>query len=553
MRKTFLATLCMGLMLGGLGIGQARCDDAKPIATIAFSGYDNLMTDVACIGKLADNPDLDKMIEGMIAMQTQGKGLAGLDKKRPWGVIVLASDAPMPTGYGFIPVTKLEDLLGVLGGLGMTVSDAGDGASEIVGPNGQSLFVKQQGDWAYIWLSKDGFAGVAADPAKLLGDSAAKYNLCVRLLLKNVPPSLREMVMGLLQMGMQAGMEQMPDESDENYALRVKIAQDSIKQTSKVLTELDTITIGLSVDEKTGQAHLDMEQTAVAGTDSAKQMAAATAKGKTAFGGFYQTDAALTACAFSVIDKTQQEQVKNSFAMQRTMLESTIGEQELSEEDSAKAKKLVEDIMKIFEDTIATGKIDMGFAARIAPAKSTLIAGISVADGAAVDKIVRELAGIAKAEQPEAAKTLKLDAAEQDGVKFHTVTFPLPDDESIENRERLVGIIGEEVGLVLGVGPKQVYLGVGTDALDKLKQAITRSKAEADSEVTPLRMSIAATPVAKLVGDLAEDFTVKIAASSIASALETAGSDDHVTMVSEAIPNGVRYHLTLQKGILIRR
>ena len=547
MRKTIFSTLCVGLLLGGFGIGQARADDAKPMATISFSGYNNLMTDVESIGKLGGSPDLVQNLKTYLAMITQGKGLAGLDKTRPWGIVVLPSDELIPTGYGFIPVTKLEDLLAVVENFKIqAVVDAGDGISELVGP-GTKFFVKQQGDWAYICLSKDGFADVAADPVKLLGDSATKYNLCVRLLFKNIPPHLRDMAMGLMQMGVQAGMQPMPGESDEDHALRMKITQDSIKEMGKLLAELDTIMIGLTIDEKTSEAHLDLELTAIAGTDLAKRATAET-EGTTAFGGFYQSDAALTACSFAVFDKAQQEQMKNNFDMYRAMLNRALDEQELSEEESAKARQLTDDIIKVFEDSLATGKIDMGLALVLAPAKSTLIAGGSVADGAAVDKIVRDLAEIVAAEQPQAAELLKLDAAQHAGVKFHTLAFPLPDD--IDNRQKLVGIIGEEVNLVLGVGPKQIYFGAGADALDKLKAAIDNSKSQADADVAPVRMSLAATPIVKLVADLAEDFTVKIIASSIAAELENAGDDDHIIVVGDIIPNGVRYRITFQKGIL---
>ncbi|MEA1952029.1 MAG: hypothetical protein U9N87_11630 [Planctomycetota bacterium] len=548
MRKTLISTLFVGLLLGGLAAGQAAAADAKPMATIAFSGYDNLMTDVECIGKLAGSPDLVKTLEDQLTMMTQGKGLAGLDKKRPWGLVILPTEAPMPTGYGFIPVTKLADLMAVVGTFpGMEISDAGDGVSEINGPKDNSLFIKQQGDWAYICLNKEGFADVAADPAKLLGDSATKYNLCVRLLFKNIPSSLREMAMGLIQMGMAAGQNKLPGESDENFAMRMKVAQDSIKQTEKVLAELDTVMVGINIDEKTGQAHIDIEQTAIAGTDLAKQMATVV-KGKTAFGGFYQADATLTACTLSAINKTQQEQMKNTLVMYHTMLDTAIDEQELSDEEAAKAKQLMGDVMKIIEDTIAMGKVDMGLALSLASAKSTLIAGGNVADGKAVDKLVRDLAKIAAAEQPEAAKLLKLDAAEHANIKFHAVAIPLPAE--IENRDKIVGIIGEELTLTLGVGDKQVYLGIGADALEKLKAAIDSSKAQAGADVPPMRMSIAAKPIAKLVGDLAENFPVMIAASAIASALEDAGSDDHITIVSEGIENGARSRITMQKGIL---
>ena len=553
MKKILLSTLFVGLLLGGFGASlataaAASADGAKPIATIAFSGYDELMADIEYIGKISDSPDLVKMLDGLIAMQTQGKGLAGLDKSRPWGIVILAGDAPMPTGYGFIPVTKLDELLAILEDIGLETTDAGDGVSEIRPPHGgQSIFVKQKSGWAYVCLSEDGFADVADDPAKLLGDSAKKYNLSVRLLIKNIPPNLRQVGMGLMQMGMQMGMQKMPDESDEDHALRMKFTQNSVKRMIKMLEELDTILLGFAIDEKTGSAHLDMEVTAIAGTDWAKELSAVK-KGKTAFGGFYQPDAVLTFCQFATLDKAQQEQFNNSMAMYRATLNTAIDNQELGDDEKAKGKQMMDDIIKVFEDTVAAGKMDFAAAISLEPAKSTLIAGGVVADGAAVDKIVRDLAAIAKAEQPETAKLLTLDDAEHAGVKFHAINVPLP--EEMENREQLVGIIGEEVKLVLGVGDKQLYLGFGDGALDKLKAAIDKSKAEAGKEVSPVRMSLSATPIVKLVGDLAEDFTVKIMAASIGSALENAGSDDHITLVGDAIPNGVRYRITFQKGIL---
>ena len=544
MKKILLSILFIGLLLGAR---TAPADDAKPIAVVSFAGYDALMADIDCIGKLSGNADLAKMLEGMVAMQTQGRGLAGLDKSRPWGVVVLANGASMPSGYGFIPVTKLEDLLAILKDLGIEITDADDGVAEITTPDGQTVFIKQKGDWAYICIDEDGFNSVADDPAKLLGDAAKKYTLSARLSIKNIPAELREMGMGFLQMGMQAGMEKMPDESDETYDLRMKVSKDSIEQTKKVLEEMDSIFLGFAIDKKTGSAYFDMEQTAIAGTDSAKQMSAIK-KGKTAFGGFYQPDAVLTLSQFVTLDKKQQEQLKNTMSLYRAMLAMTIDDQELDDDERAKAKQIMGDIVKVVQDTIASGKLDIAATVNLAPAKSTLIAAASVANAAAADRIVRELAAIAKVEHPESAKMFRLDAAEHDGLKFHTLSVPLP--EEMENRDKLVALIGEELKVALAAGDKQIFVGVGDGAVDKIKTAIDKSKQGADKEVPPVRISLSATPVAKLVGDLAEDFTVKIAASSIASALESADGEDHVTLVGESVPNGIRYRLTLQKGIL---
>ena len=56
------------------------------------------------LGKLAERPDAGTALEGLSAVFTQGKGLAGLDKSRPLGVIVEA-DGPKIGGYAFLPVT----------------------------------------------------------------------------------------------------------------------------------------------------------------------------------------------------------------------------------------------------------------------------------------------------------------------------------------------------------------------------------------------------------------------------------------------------------------
>lgn len=547
MKKLLLSTLIVGLCLLGCGLAAATAADAKPIATLAFSGYDELMKDVECIGKISDQPDLAKMLETVLAMQTQGKGLAGLDKTRPWGVVILAGDDPMPTGYAFIPVAKLEELLGALKSAGMDISDPEDGISQISGPEGKTVFIKQQGDWAYVCLNKEGFAAADPDPAKLLGEAAKQYTLSLRLNMQNIPAQLSDMLMGMMEIGMQSGMQQMPEESDEDYDLRMKMTKNSLEQTKKLFKEMDSVFLGIAIDEKTGAAHVDIEQTALAGTDAAAQLAAVKS-GKTDFGGFYQPDAALTLSSFAALDKSQQEQMNDTLTMYRVMLERAIDEQELGDEEKAKAKEMADAVVKIFADTIAAGRMDMGAALKLAPAKSTLIGGAAVADGSAADKVLRELVEVAKAEQPEAAEMLKLDAAEHAGVKFHTLSMPLP--EEMENREQVTALIGEKVELVVGVGAKQLYLGVGEGSLDTLKAAIDKSKAEAGKEVLPMRMSLSVSPVAKLVGEMADDFMVKMTASSIGAALETAAGDDHVTIIGEPIPNGARYRITLQKGIL---
>jgi len=84
-RKTLLSILAVAILLGAASFGFAQ-GEMKPIATVSFAGYDRLKADIGVIGRLVGNPKLADMLEMMLKGKTQGKGLTGLDTKRPWGV-----------------------------------------------------------------------------------------------------------------------------------------------------------------------------------------------------------------------------------------------------------------------------------------------------------------------------------------------------------------------------------------------------------------------------------------------------------------------------------
>ena len=86
----------------------------KPVAVISLSGYDEVLGDIGFVGKLSDNPDLDKGLEALLKLLTKSRGLAGLDKSRPWGGVVQCDGSEL-SGYGFLPVTDLAELLAAYG------------------------------------------------------------------------------------------------------------------------------------------------------------------------------------------------------------------------------------------------------------------------------------------------------------------------------------------------------------------------------------------------------------------------------------------------------
>ena len=275
MKKAYLTCLAAAVLAGMVLPAAAQETAGKPVLVVSFSGYDAIKQDVEFLGKLGGNPDMAKGLEGMLTIATQGAGVKGLDKTRPWGMVV-ETDASggVFSGCIFIPVEKMTDLGPMLEATGFTISEEGDGVYALSHPRlSETLYAQEKGTWAFATLKPEELKDVPADPGKLLGELPKKYDLAVKVLVENIPEPLKEQGIAQLKMGAEIGMQPKPGESDEEQAVREKLANRSISQATKLIEDLKDITLALAIDDQTGTIYLDMEATAKAGSDMAKNFA----------------------------------------------------------------------------------------------------------------------------------------------------------------------------------------------------------------------------------------------------------------------------------------
>ena len=128
--------------------------ETKTLAVIAVNSYDELVADIGFAGSLADRPEVGQMVDGMVALFTQGKGLAGVDKSKPWGVVV-QTDGTKILPIGCLPVTSLDEVVSLAQPFGIQVSENSDGVKEITLPNQQTIYAKANGGWAFLSLSSE--------------------------------------------------------------------------------------------------------------------------------------------------------------------------------------------------------------------------------------------------------------------------------------------------------------------------------------------------------------------------------------------------------------
>jgi hypothetical protein len=419
--------------------------------------------------------------------------------------------------------------------------DQGGGVYELTTPV-TSLFITEKNGWAFLVREQADLAKVPDDPTSLLGGLNENYDVAIRGSIKNIPEMWRQMAMAPVKMGIAMGKQRRPGESDEEYAIRTKLADNSLKQMDTLINEIDEVLVGFAVDQSSGTCYLDWQMTAVEGTKTARQFAEATPP-KTDFAGFDVPGAAITANWTGELTDDDVTQAKAYLSNVRATALKELEGQGLSADEVTLATKLLTDAMDVVEQTIDAKKADAGLVLLLDTDQLELVIGGTIADGAKLEGVVKQLAKVASTENPEFAQALKLDDETHQGVRFHTLAIPteeLGDPGAVE-------LFGPTLNVVLGIGEKSVYLAAGRDPAGTLKQVIDKSKAEPGKDVPPMRLSVALVPIVKFARQINPDDEVL---SMIDESLGQTTGQDHVTLTATLIENGVKMRLELEQGVL---
>jgi hypothetical protein len=514
----------------------------KPLVTISFSGYDELLGDIKFLGQLAGQPELSQMAEGFIQQATQGKGLAGIDQARPWGAVVQTDGGMGFPFYIFVPVSDLKATLELLADSGMESEDIGNGMFQIATP--LPAFVKEQDGWAFIGQTPDALANVPSDPTKALGQLPQDYDIAVRASLQNIPAPFRQMAIGQLKAGEQMGSQPMPGEDADQFAIRSGMAKQAIQQFVTLFEDLDTLLVGLNINQETSSVYLDVEFTAVPGSNTAAQFAQLT-PGKTNFAGFDLPGAAVTANFAGKLSDADVTQATAMIAEIRSRATEELGNQGLSEEKLALASGLLNDLLDVAQANIDNRTSDGGMVVMLKADSLSGAAGGAVVDGDKLENVVKKLIGAIQKDDPNVAQLIQLDAETHADVRFHKFVIPVPEEDAKQ-------FLGETLEIVLGVNNESLFVAGGKDATGLLKQIIDKSNAEAGKEIPPARIAIAATPIAEFIAAAAEknDPGTAQMAGMVAQMLSQHAGKDHLLIVVEPVENGNRVRIELEQGIL---
>jgi hypothetical protein len=439
-----LAAATVAAAVGGGSLARAA-DAPEVIAVVATDGYADIRDQLGWIGEQVGNPNLAGFAESFLLLATQGKGLAGLDVKRPIGVVLTTAGGPLPAVHAFLPVKDLTKLLGAVQGMTGPVEEV-DGVRRITVPGGPPVQIVEKNGWA-ILSPQDAPAGID-DPLALIDPLVKDYSLAVEVFPSRMPDDLRERLKDLLE------------EASRNAASRGQ-PMDAAALVGALdrLEDVEKLIVGFAVDQEKNLVILDNTVVIVPSsafadvwTDAGKAAATvgspATADGR---------PATVRAHYAQAVPPGARAGIEAGIAQGLA-----VG---ANDPVSAALAGLVGDLVSAM---LETGDVDAGITIDASAADGTqplpaVTIGMKVKDGTALEAQVKERLGRAGSLPPNVS--VKFDAGRQGEARLHEITV---DVSAMPAAERL----GDTVVITLAVAPQYAYVLAGGDVPTRLAAAV---------------------------------------------------------------------------------
>jgi hypothetical protein len=533
-QATFVVAMLLGLVLPQMQV-DAQTAAEKPMAIVAINNYGDLSKDLTYLLDLVGPPGTAQMLA------QQGAGFAEmLDTTKPIGVIVQPDGILGFKLLAFIPTNNVDQILQTLAVFGIVGESTPEGLTKI-DAGGTLIYIKKGNGWAFVSNTQEALATPPADPVALLGGLDKQYDVAVQGNIDAIPAVFKQLMMSQIEVGMQQSIQQpLPNETEDAFEARRAMAQQGIQDVQKMINELESVTVGLNIDQTRQSVYLDVGITAKEGSDTAKQFAYEDTT--TQLAGFLTESTAVQMNLSSSFDPAQAEQINISLEALRTQVITQIqNDIAIPNEDlRALAIKAISTFMDVGKATLSSGKIDMAGSVDLTDGEISVVAAAVVPQAEQLDQIVREFVKIAS-EQDPSFPDVEIDAQKNGDISFHVVRIPIPEFES-EARKAF----GDAVEISIGMGPDRVYIGVGKDNLKRLSDAIDASAANKGKKVSAALLRGSANKILQFAAEQSQDLILQQAAAAAAS---VAGKDS-VSMELSSIKNGARYRIELEAGVL---
>jgi hypothetical protein len=502
---------------------------AEPVVVVTLGSVNKLMQDVNYVSGLVGQPQAGGLFAMMAGTFTQG-----IDTTQPIAIIVPLVEG-MPQPLALVPTPDVKTVLQRLEAQTGPVDELKDGTLVIaVGVN--TIYIRQQGDWAIIAPDRDVLNLAPTDPTTVFGETEDQYDLSVKLKMQQVPAPIRGMITAQMRQGFEQAMAQQGNADAE--AAR-EMAESSLTQIEQLITDTDELEFGFNVDQSEKLVSFVTRFTAVEGTRLGEILSSQKPV-PSQFSSVIRPDAAAFYHASSAIGPGAIDQAKTSLNTAKSSVVSLLQTQgDLPPNIQAEVIAYVNRIIDLAEASISEGKSDVGAVVLAGENKLSFALGAFVADGNELATIAKEIGG--KVESLPDAPRFSFDRETYKDVMLHLVEMDVPAYE-----EEARAILGDTFQIHIGTAEKSVYLAMGKDSQKLMTDMIDAANADSSSNRPVGQLQLTLLPMLQFAQSINSEDTVM----AMIDSLSRSSDSGRLMIIQESVPNGQEARLNIGEGLL---
>lgn len=259
-------------------------------------------------------------------------------------------------------------------------------------------------------------------------------------------------------------VKKLPNESDEDFEIRKLATTHQLDELTRVYAEVQDLTVGWTTDVPKQEARLDLEVTALPGTDLETTLSELAVK-PSLFGVTAKTDSSIFFGRVNhALDKMRQANIiATLILMQASANKKIAANSEYSKEKKAAVTKAVNDFMGMLQAGTEMGVFDAFIDVTLDDKQRSAVGGIKAANGTALIAILENL----KAAGWKVETNVKKDEA----ASWHSIEFP-------DNKELAHALGATKVTVV--TTKTAVLYATGDNASKKLTAILEKIKMPAE-------------------------------------------------------------------------
>ena len=376
----------------------AGAQPAEPTVEVRLQSVNVLLDKAEYVAGLAGKEDIVQGVKQILKnLQTEGKGIEGIDPKRPFGLYAtLTKDVINSPLTAMIPIADQDKLLAALKDrLDITPEKVEGGALKIVLPDAvknpviDAVYVRFANDYLYVARSAKDLdpKGLIAPKTFFAKDEDAVASVLVRG--DRIPGDVKTLVTG--QFELFVAEQRKKNGANEDPAKKIILDWLADGASGGIKTLLDDskeLSVKISIDQKTDEMSVVAVLTPKPNTPLAKYIASLAGKTSLPAGIVAAKD---SVAGGSVRIGMPEEFKKRYVAMLDEMIATALKKAGDNE------KEAIERIIKTLSPTAKAGELD--FAASLsapdAKGRHTLLAATAVKDGKEIEKLLKEFSQFA--------------------------------------------------------------------------------------------------------------------------------------------------------------